>query len=188
MTTRCHSMERWRILLAWCAMLCCAPGCSGPDLSSRRTHIELTLRPTELDLSRINEFSLHANDHDLLTATRSFPQGSEIELYGLIELNAESHTRGDKTTLIVAYRPVIDGEVDWSGSEDVLHPLEWNCVTNQNSENGKILARCTKTFRLDLAPGDYELRYYLIIRNDLSEEIPTVCFIGSGALEVLPAE
>ncbi len=150
--------------------------------------IEWHERPEEIDRSRIAEFTLTANGVDMLATPPEFVYGSDIEILGDMQLDEARRTKGDDPTLILAYRPVIDGNADWTAIDEFPNPMEWRCSTNQSTDNGRVLTRCTKSIRIDLEPGKYALRHYLIISNDLTEEMPSVDLIGEGEFTVLSAQ
>lgn len=167
------------------ALFTLAAGCAKNLPPSPNAEITECHRPAEIATDGVREFTLSFDHDDALEMPAAPRAGDRIDITAHLVFDNPHNTPGDSLGLIVGYRRVINSKADWSIPPcEMPHRCEWRLGGRQVTVDGAITADFEGSPTVETEPGDYELRYYLVRENSLTQTLPSVIYIGNGRMTV----
>ena len=140
----------------------------------------LHYRPQEIDRRIVEAFELEFNGTDILQDHPAVVQGEPVHFTGRFAVKPDVLTVWESPTLTMGHRRLEQGQTDWTphtkGFDELVISPEYN-------QGGLIDYANT----LDLSAGEYEVRFFVLIKDVHMSRLPDVYHIARGKLTVLPA-
>lgn len=171
------------VLVLW--LLVAAPSCGRryERPASEAARIRLNVRPDREDRSIIHRFEMKLNGKPVVDATVAIATGDRLHFQGLVQRKPDLVKAGDSSALIIAYQLIGGASQHLTEGGAEQQPAEWPMECRQGIEKKVVTTWLNRDARSDLRPGQYDLRFYLVTKNDFDAgALPEVRWIGSGRL------
>jgi hypothetical protein len=140
-----------------CGLVC---GCEETVPPSETARISRCERPDAIDTSLLEPFEVKFDGIDPRVNVASAVAGSRVHITGVLALKPSVRKVGDGMSLVIGFRPIIDGKADWSASPcDLPDRVEWSMGVKQSQQRGVLVSTIDRHRRIDMQAGEYELRF-----------------------------
>lgn len=140
----------------------------------------LRSRPQEVDVRLVERFELLMDGQPVVGSHAKVIQGNPTHFAGEFSLKSGTLDVRQSFALTMGHRLIVNGQADWTPLTDGFDEV---MITPAYPDTDIDTARV-----LHWGPADYEVRFFLLIKNDDVTVRPDIHLIASGKVTVIPAD